>query len=1128
MLLWAVPSGLSAQETSGVATANQGATSPTLTATIKRDQIQSELTGVEGSAFSEEQKTRAKDSYQQALEQLNQAERWSSATAVSEAAVRNAPLMLQETSQALVLEPQEATINTTATSLADLQGQMQEAVRQLEAARQQAQALNEDIQRRADRRVEIPRLVANAKQRLEDVQQEEVGTALPSESSVEAQARVALASSRRAAISNELAAYEAEIRSYDATNELLSLQQDYAAQEIARLEKLTDLWQEKVSSSRKAEAGEAARKAREEQATAQTAHSVIQKLSEENAVLAAARTGPHGLSASIEKSDARLQEVNEALETVRQQERGIQSRVNAVGLSDAVGILLRKQREELRALLTRYNAAKLSRQEIASTHLEILELEDERARLRDLAPLVASATEAIVTTSETLTRDEATSAVRPLLERKRELVRALIQDYNSYFSRLIEIDTNTQLLQDEATELAAYIDERILWIPTGRALPVAPRSGIGDTLAWMFSPTNWLETGRALLVDMRRQPWIYGLTIFALAVLTLSRRRIRAALERDCAQAARHVSISFVSIIRSFIETLLLVMPIPFAIWFLGWRLEESEADGFVRAAGNAATGSAWVFATVELVRVTCIGNGLAALCWRWTPSALKTIRRNLGWFLAAAFVLKGLTEFAAMRGNATREEIVARVIFILAMIICSLFAHRLLHPSRNVLGGTIARDSTSAVYKMRYIWYWLGVGLPLLLGAGSFLGYHYTATQLGERLLATTWFLLGLVVLHELAVQWLVVSRRRLAIEELERQRAAVIEAGTSEEGPTVIEAASIDITTATKQANRFLRALIVFAFIAGIWIIWVDVLPALGILRNYELWSREVQTSEHIVSPEGVETRSVIDQVVPVTLADLLFAVIALMMTVMAARNLPGLLEISVLQKLKLSSGGRYAIATLSRYAITIVGSIIALRVIGVGWNNVQWMAAAITVGLGFGLQEIFANFVSGLILLFERPIRVGDIVMVNGIMGKVERIQIRATTIRDMDHKELIIPNKQFITDQVINYTLSDTVMRLQMEIHVAYGSDYDRAREILLRLCRNHPLTLNDPQPLAAIMQFCDSSVKFLVLVHMPNMDNTMSIRHELLVSIQKEFAEAGIAIPLPQRDVRIHSAAPASS
>src|SRR5690606_977152 len=101
-------------------------------------------------------------------------------------------------------------------------------------------------------------------------------------------------------------------------------------------------------------------------------------------------------------------------------------------------------------------------------------------------------------------------------------------DYNSYFSRLIEIDSNTQLLQQEATELAAYIDERILWIPSARALPVSARSGIGDTLSWIVSPANWFKTGRALLQDLRSQPWIYGLSIFALSVLTLARRRIRA------------------------------------------------------------------------------------------------------------------------------------------------------------------------------------------------------------------------------------------------------------------------------------------------------------------------------------------------------------------------------------------------------------------------------------------------------------------------------------------------------------------------------------------------------------------------------------------------------------------------
>ncbi len=136
------------------------------------------------------------------------------------------------------------------------------------------------------------------------------------------------------------------------------------------------------------------------------------------------------------------------------------------------------------------------------------------------------------------------------------------------------------------------------------------------------------------------------------------------------------------------------------------------------------------------------------------------------------------------------------------------------------------------------------------------------------------------------------------------------------------------------------------------------------------------------------------------------------------------------------------RYALVSLSQYLIVLIGGVWLFRVLGVSWANVQWLVAAISVGLGFGLQEIFANFVSGLIVLFERPIRVGDIVTIGGVSGTVTRIRARATSITDWDRKELIVPNKEFITGQLINWTLSDSVLRVVIKVALSYGATTPR--------------------------------------------------------------------------------------
>jgi potassium-dependent mechanosensitive channel len=190
--------------------------------------------------------------------------------------------------------------------------------------------------------------------------------------------------------------------------------------------------------------------------------------------------------------------------------------------------------------------------------------------------------------------------------------------------------------------------------------------------------------------------------------------------------------------------------------------------------------------------------------------------------------------------------------------------------------------------------------------------------------------------------------------------------------------------------------------------------------------------------------------------------------------------------------------------------------------GWSKVQWLVAAISVGLGFGLQEIFANFVSGLIILFERPIRVGDVITIADVSGVVSRIRMRATTIVDGDRKELIIPNKDVITGKVLNWTLSDQVNRIQIVIGIAYGSDTRRAAELMHETARNHPHVLKDPAPMVTFEAFGESSLKFVLRCFLPNLESRQHAVHELNMEIDRKFRENAIEIAFPQHDIHVRS------
>jgi potassium efflux system protein len=210
------------------------------------------------------------------------------------------------------------------------------------------------------------------------------------------------------------------------------------------------------------------------------------------------------------------------------------------------------------------------------------------------------------------------------------------------------------------------------------------------------------------------------------------------------------------------------------------------------------------------------------------------------------------------------------------------------------------------------------------------------------------------------------------------------------------------------------------------------------------------------------------------------------------------------------------------LGQYAVIAIGFAMVVNAINLDWAKLGWIAAGLSVGLGFGLQEVVANFVCGLILLFERPIRVGDVVTVDGTTGTVTRINIRSTTIMNWDRQDLVVPNKNLITGTILNWTLTEPVNRIVILVGVAYGTDSEKARQILLNVAADHPLILDEPAPMASFEEFADSSLRLVLRAYLPNLDHRIATITELHTEIGKRFEAAGIEIPFPQRDVHVRS------
>jgi potassium efflux system protein len=308
-------------------------------------------------------------------------------------------------------------------------------------------------------------------------------------------------------------------------------------------------------------------------------------------------------------------------------------------------------------------------------------------------------------------------------------------------------------------------------------------------------------------------------------------------------------------------------------------------------------------------------------------------------------------------------------------------------------------------------------------------------------------------------------------------------------------------DLATRLRRLTAYLVPLLGLFLAAWIWNVDLGLFRALG---AQQLW--------HVTGKDGT--------LVPLTLGDVTTAALILLVTVAAWRHLTTLFAIAVFPRISDDPGMRFAVLTLCRYAVLGVGLMASLSSIHLGPDRIGMVLAALGVGLGFGLQEIVSNFVCGIILLLERPIRVGDIVTVSDMTGRVDRINIRATTIINGENQSIIIPNRAFITGNLLNWTLKDKIIRVSIRLKVAYGADPDRVADVLLAVAREDADVLRNPLPSAIMDEFSDFAQVFVLHVHVPEPSLAGRVRHRLFAQIQKRFHEAGIAIPLPTHELHV--------
>ena len=1120
-----------------------------------------------------ETETAAAEFYNEALARLARAEASAERARQARAEAASAPARLEAIRAELATPPATATPDAPpGATLTQLEQSEAMAIAQLDSARNKVTELQAETTRRQERRSQIPDALAKARQRLADLNSQ-LQTPLESNGSA-AEARRTAQLAERVELTAEIDALEAELASYDARRDLLPARRDREVRRVAEAERLVAAWRTIVSTQRSEEAQEASREAKRLQLEAARRHPVLQAFAEETQRLADQRTEADGIPPKITDASQQAAEMRTAFAALKQRYLSVRQRIEASGLNRATGLLLRREFESLPDTAALRRGLKATQRELEDIEYLLLERQEDRIGSDDISLVTQSLLARIEADSEAQQADlEAVAA--ELATVRRDVLAQLDNDADRYQEVLVELSLVSEALLEATEAYESLIRERILWVRSIAGDRWATLSDLRDGILWLVEPSAWRRAARHIRDDLTDR---FPITLFVLAFwisLIAAARWSKQQLRIAADQVARYRTDAFRHSLTALGCTVLVSLPIPVLLWWAGWILVRptNQPDAAI-AVGEGLQAAAWLLFPLVFIRKACKPAGLAAMHFRWPESAVASIRRHLAWFTPLAVPAMGIMIAFDRHGSEIGSGSLGRLSFTVAMLAFALLLFRLCRPRGPLVTALLGVGQEGWVWKLRYLWFPLLVAVPIALIAMAWLGYFYTAIQLESRIENTFTLILVLVVVNGLLMRWLFLARRRVAVEDARRRREqALVDASAAtgdaakpaESSIAQVDEDKLDLPGISLQTRQLFRTFVWVAAALGLYVVWADVLPALRMLERVEIYPEqrivdlERRTSLPIleIAPSSDTTASAAPRTAnegpasptlpgplsvleaaesdalaadtgsardidAITLADISLALIVLLATLIAFRNLPGLMEIVVLQRLPLDAGSRYALSTVLRYAIAIVGLIAAFGAVDISWSSIQWLAAALTFGLAFGLQEIFANFISGLIILAERPIRIGDTVTVGNVSGDVTRIRMRATTITDWDRKELVIPNKTFITGDVINWTLSDPVLRLTIPVGVSYDGDVRKAEDILLRVASEQPHVLADPKPYVLFNAFGDSTLDFQLRVFIPHISHLITVRHHLHMRIIEAFREADIEIAFPQRDLHIRS------
>ncbi|MBC3251472.1 miniconductance mechanosensitive channel MscM [Serratia fonticola] len=701
------------------------------------------------------------------------------------------------------------------------------------------------------------------------------------------------------------------------------------------------------------------------------------------------------------------------------------------------------------------------------------------------------------------------------LRTQRELLNSLLSGCDTQILELTKLKVaNTQLV-DALNEIQDAAHRYLFWVPDVSPITLSYPLNVAQDLTRVLSLDTLTQlSGAFVMMVTSRETLIPLFGAVLLVIFSISsRKHYHAFLARASSRVGKVTQDEFLLTLRTVFWSILVALPLPVLWAALGFGLQNAWPYPVAVAIGEGVTATLPVLWICMISAAFAHPQGLFIVHFGWP---VKQVSRAMRYYQMSIWLIVPLIMALITFDNLNDREFantLGRLCFILLCLALALVTNSLKRA-----GIPLYLDNKGSGENLINTALWgLLLSAPLIAALASTVGYLTTAQKLLARLETSVaiWFLL--LVIYHIIRRWMLIQRRRIAFDRAKQRRADILaqrakgeEESThtpnSIEGAIEVDETEIDLDAISAQSLRLVRSILTMVALVSVIVLWSEIHSAFGFLENIKLWDVN-------------STVNGIDIAQPITLGALLIAILVLIVTMQLVRNLPALLELAVLQHLDLTPGTGYAITTITKYLLLLFGAILSFSWIGIEWSKLQWVVTALSVGLGFGMQEIFSNFISGLIILFEKPIRIGDTVTIRNLTGTVTKINTRATTISDWDRKEIIVPNKAFITEQFINWSLSDTLTRVVLTVPAPAEANTEEVTKILINSAERCSLVLDNPTPEAYLVDLQQGIQIFELRIYAAEMGHRMPLRHEIHQLILAGYREHGITLPYPPFQVR---------